>query len=110
MIQIKISELKKLAQNKFGDISTESQNKILVMISTGMCARTSYTVVGEEKEFGYEKQIQLHDRMANQVPFHASPFEHNARVMTQEEYDANPRCRNFSGFIQYRHLLENKNA
>lgn len=81
-----------------------------VKISTGMCARTSYTVVGEEKEFGYEKQIQLHDRMATQVPFHASPFEHNARVMTQEEYDANPRCRNFSGFIQYRHLLENKNA
>jgi DNA-directed RNA polymerase subunit N (RpoN/RPB10) len=98
----------------------------MVKISTAMSARTSYTVVGDEKEFSYEKQIELHDRMANQVPFHASPFEHCARVMSLEEYHLYRKgilnmdilndtgltagwCRNFRGFIQYREILETKN-
>jgi hypothetical protein len=48
MIQIKRSELKQLTQNRLKDDSIESQNKILVMISTSLAARTSYTVVGED--------------------------------------------------------------
>lgn len=104
-----------------------------VPISTAMSARTSYTIIGNEKEFIYEDQIKLHDRMTNQVPFHASPFEHCARAMSNEEYltyfrgkadgyDSgvteetliiNPEtsvdnygwCRNFRGFIQYRELI-----
>jgi thymidylate synthase ThyX len=96
-----------------------------VKISTAMCARTSYTVVGDEKEFGYDKQIALHDRMINQVPLHASPMEHCARAMTEGEYESYYKgfgsnknhtgilenqgwCRNFKGFIQYRHILENE--
>lgn len=91
-----------------------------------MAARTSYTIIGEEKEFGYDKQIELHDRMANQVPFHASPFEHCAKVMSDEEYISYFKgkikvdtleeveateynlgwCRNYKGFIQYREILE----
>lgn len=93
-----------------------------VKISTAMAARTSYTVVGDEKEFSYEKQIELHDRMVNQVPFHASPFEHAARCMSDDEYESYIRgkdkytepnkdiqgwCRNYRGFIQYREILEN---
>ena len=95
-----------------------------VKISTAMAARTSYTVVGDEKEFTYEQQIALHDRMANQVPFHASPFEHCAKAMDENEYMCctktryNPEkdsdhdiesgwCRNYRGFIQYREILEN---
>lgn len=105
-----------------------------VKISTAMAARTSYTVVGDEKEFTTEQQIGLHDRMANQVPFHASPFEHAARCMTNIEYLTNIKgvvigekldlnnsiaylktdiddsntgwCRNYRGFIQYREILE----
>lgn len=93
------------------------ENLLAVKISTAMAARTSYTVVGDEKEFSYEKQIELHDRMANQVPFHASPFEHCARAMTNDEYyqyfkgpkyfNGNGWCRNYKGFIQYREILEN---
>jgi len=94
---------------------------VKVKIASAMAARTSYTVIGEEKEFGYDKQIELHDRMVNQVPFHASPFEHCARSMDQEEYDTfikgRPEdggffkedrgwCNNFKGFIQYRYILE----
>lgn len=50
MLQIKRSELKQLAKNKLGNDSLESQNKILVMISTSLAARTSYTIVGEESK------------------------------------------------------------
>lgn len=86
MLQIKRSELKKLAQNKLGDDSIESQNKVLVMISTSLAARTSYTVVGEEKSIDYEALIGLHDRLLTQDPPHSSPMEHCARAMSDEEY------------------------
>ena len=128
MLQIKRSELKQLAQNKLGDDSNESQNKILVMISTSLAARTSYTVVGDEKEVDYQKMIKLHDRLITADPIHASPMEHCARVMTDYEYERNIKgeiiisddgkitipddvkgwCRNYRGFIQYRHLIENE--
>lgn len=102
-----------------------------VKISTAMCARTSYTTVGEEKEFTLEQQIALHDKLTTSG--HYSPFEHCARVMTNEEYNTNVKgqlslnyvgtdivlyeadrdskdhlgwCNNFRGFIQYRHFLE----
>ena len=134
MLQIKRSELKQLARNKLGNDSLESQNKILVMISTAMAARTSYTVVGDEKEIDYQKMIELHDKLIEMR--HDSPLEHCARVMSDEEYktfikgkiidvgcqkeiydngyecsmqftnDVQGWCRNFKGFIQYRHLIE----
>jgi thymidylate synthase ThyX len=89
-----------------------------VKIATARCAQTSYTVIGEdEKELNYEKLIALHDRLLKSG--HWSPFEHCARVMTQEErsrwsvYIDNEYkegwCGNFRGFIQYRKLFANEN-
>lgn len=89
-----------------------------VKIATARCARVSYTVVGEEgKAANYENDIKLHNRLAQSG--HWSPFEHVARAMSEEEYSyfyvsdgPNPEdfhagwCRNFKGFIQYRHLIE----
>ena len=106
-----------------------------VKISTAMAARTSYTVVGDEKEIDYEKMIGLHDRLIEMR--HDSPLEHCTRAMDSFEYfdfqkgkldtvdayitdmDENTTllngtsltsgwCRNFKGFIQYRHIIENK--
>lgn len=94
-----------------------------IAISTAMCARTSYTTVGDEKEVSYERLIEIHDGMYNQNPFHASPFEHIAQAMNNEEYfdynkgrrtsktDLFPQsaigwCDNFKGFISYRHIVE----
>lgn len=99
----------------------------IIKISTAMAARTSYTTVGDEKEFSYEKQIELHDRLT--ISGHYSPFEHCARVMSSEEYELSVKgglewtggqydkplptkgsegwCRNYRGFIQYREILEN---
>ncbi len=60
--------------------------KDIIKVSTSMAARTSYTIVGNEKEFTYENHIDLHDKLINQKPLHASPMEHCARVPTDEEY------------------------
>ena len=118
MLNIKRSELRKLALDKFGDESLENQDKILLMIGTGLAARVSYTTVGNEKEVSYETLISIHDKMSNAVPFHASPFEHCARVMSDIQYQRGWKgndetlqfgwCRNFRGFIQYRELIKNK--
>ena len=126
MIQIKRSELKQLAQNKLGNDSIESQNKILVMISVASAARTSYTVVGEEKEINYQKMIDLHDRLISQNPPHSSPLEHCARAMSEIEYTGSKKtgystikggqddgkgygwCNNLKGFIPYRYFIDNK--
>jgi len=100
----------------------------LVKISTAMCARTSYTVVGEEgKEPNYENDLKLHDRLSNSG--HWSPFEHCARAMDTTEmrgYQGNVKFKrtesggtfsseagwsgNFRGFIQYRKTFENENV
>ena len=125
MLKIKRSELKQLAQNRLKDDSIESQNKILVMISTSLAARTSYTVVGEEKGLDYEALIGLHDRLLAQDPPHSSPLEHCARAMSNKEYESHIKgtitiekgwkgykgigwCNNFKGFIPYRYLVDNK--
>ncbi len=136
MLKIKRSQLKELAKNKFGIDNIENQNQILIMISVSLAARTSYTVVGDEKEVDYKRMIELHDRLISQDPPHSSPSEHCARAMSDEEYnyfvkgqfDINYAdmvsddyktidggsqltsfgwCRNYKGFIQYRHLIEN---
>lgn len=86
----------------------------LVKISTAMCARVSYTVVGEEnKTPNYDNDIKLHNRLIESG--HASPGEHIARVMTPEEYENNYLIennvkikgvsRNFRGFWQYRQII-----
>lgn len=127
MIQIKRSELKRLAQNKLGDNSLESQNKVLVMISTAMAAHTSYTTVGNEPVKSYEKWIELHDKLIVYDPPHSSPMEHCARAMSDAEYncyykgyfpmngenDNNKKqqgwCYNLKGFISLRYMIDNKN-
>ena len=105
-----------------------------VKISTAMAARVSYTTVGDEKEVTQDKLIEIHNKMAEANPFHASPFEHCARAMSDKEFDLNingefPQrfdtlghysalevrnkiggwCKNYRGFIQYRKIIEDKN-
>lgn len=101
-----------------------------VKIATARCARTSYTVVGEEKKQSLEADIKLHDKFLGQRPLHASPFEHCAKVMADDEYYHYAKCehfdfdqlhtknekretgwcKNYRGFIQYRALVPNENV
>lgn len=102
-----------------------------VKISTSMAARTSYTIVGEEKQTSIKDQFLLHDRLVAQNPPHSSPMEHCAKCMNKVQYVTNVKgelaidenssivdqiltdnksvgwCRNFKGFISYRHIIEN---
>ena len=120
----------KLQSTKGKDVSME-----MVKISTAMAAHTSYTIVGGEAVKSYEKCIELHDKLVASDPPHSSPMEHCARAMSNEEYvsfikgnldaeiDADGYidisthinnhnsfgwCRNFKGFIPYRHIIETK--
>lgn len=97
-----------------------------IKISTAMAARTSYTLVGEEKKQSYVADIKLHDKLWAYP--HPSPFEHCAQVPTQGEYNCNFRqysidkdnhfgligreegwFGNFRGWKQYRKMLPNEN-
>jgi hypothetical protein len=98
--------------------------KDIIKASTGLCARTSYITVGDEKIPSIETLIGIHDKMVNAIPKHSSPMEHCSRVMTTEEYECyykgyfpmdgskdecSPQigwCRNYKSYIQYRQILE----
>lgn len=104
--------------------------ELKVKIATAWGARTSYTVVGSNMKEDYEKDLKLHDSLI--ASKHSSPLEHCARVMTLDELKGTTArvkfrmgqkhvgypelyhsggvsgmCRNFRGFIQYRHIIEN---
>jgi len=95
-----------------------------IAMSVAMAARTSYTVVGEEKEVNYKNLIALHDRLLTQDPPHSSPMEHCARAMSEDEWYQSVKgnrfnnselhnynygwCYNLKGFIPYRYLIDNK--
>ena len=89
----------------------DEQNK--VKISVALAARTSYTVVGEEKEINFQKMIDLHDRLISQDPPHSSPLEHVAQVPNQYEYDMALKEEekgwfyNLKGFKSYRYMIDN---
>ncbi len=103
--------------------SLELESNILlnkIKTSVAIAARTSYTVVGEEKGMDYEKMIALHDRLLAQDPPHSSPLEHCARAMSQAEKllyrkvektkndsEGLGWCNNLKGFIPYRYLIDN---
>jgi thymidylate synthase ThyX len=77
-----------------------------VKIATARCARISYETLGDNPKIDYEADIRLHDMLLESE--HMSPFEHCAKAMTEGElYTFNFKCRNFKGFTQYRHIIEN---
>ena len=112
-----------LASNYGEDVAYD----MMIKIATARCARISYETLGDNPKIDYEADIKLHNRLKEME--HMSPFEHVARAMSDEEYKSFHRgeladytntaegyhpkseeslgwCRNFNGFIQYRHLIE----
>lgn len=117
-------------RDKIFETKTVLSNNDILKVSTAMCARVSYTVVGDEKEITPRDLIKVYDeKLIDQDPPHSSPFEHCARVMSDEEYHEFNRgkakaygygvldfsnnsqgwCNNFKGFIQLRYLIEKEN-
>ena len=114
--------------------SIDSVEDLKIRIATARCARLSYMTF--DGEIDYEKDLKLHDQLLESK--HFSPFEHCARVMSNEEYNSFIKgksnenwdvdlvtddtfeisaqfdrnvlgwCNNFRGFIPYRYLIENE--
>ena len=120
IIKIKRSEVIQLANKYIGNDSLESQNKILLKISTAIAARISYTALGDNPKIDYEADIKLNDRLLKSK--HLSCFEHCAKAMYEEEYKNFRKgyttasfkwktrgwCNNFKNFIQYCYLIDNE--
>jgi len=91
----------------------KKREESVIKISVALSARTSYTVVGEEKEIDYEAMIKLHDKLLAQDPPHSSPLEHVAQVPNQYEYDMALKEEekgwfyNLKGFKSYRYMVDN---
>ena len=107
-----------------------SSPKTEIKIAVAHCAKLSYNNHGNSVDFA--KDIKLHNQLL--ASHHMSPFEHVARVMSDDEYDSFFRgrtyvnqnepnskelnnfyienghgwCNNFRGFIPYRYLIENE--
>ena len=101
--------------------------KLKCKISIARCARLSYQTLGDNPVIDYEKDLALYESLTNSG--HASPTEHIAKAMTEEEHnsyvkgkasnkgtdlmpmwvlpnEAKGWCRNYRGFIMYRELLD----
>lgn len=96
------------------------------MISASCCAQVSY----RKNDDSLEKAKMVFDRLINSEPVHASPVEHQATPMTDEEFEipldgvtplftkltegtthlnknSESYSNNFKGWIQYRALIPN---
>lgn len=80
----------------FGDKAGQS-----IKVATAMCARVSYTTIGNEIQTS-EKDVELHDKLLSMG--HMSPFEHCAKAGDSINWYGN-----FNGFVQYRKMIEGEN-
>ena len=72
-------------------------------ISASCCAQVSYRKLDDS----LDKALGVYERLVGSVPFHASPFEHQATpVLPDKVFVDNYLCRNFRGWVQHRALLE----
>jgi thymidylate synthase ThyX len=99
---------------------TEDERQVLDLdtqkkVSAARCCRVSY-LKHDGATASVHEDIDLCDKLAGSRPIHASPFEHQATPDKVEEYGSledmiqwsNPNLHgNFSGWVQYRKLIEN---
>ena len=100
---------------------------LALRVSASCCAQVSYRL----NDTSIDKAINIYNRLVESEPMHASPFEHQARPITQEDIDDFEDFRNFGikpltplaithvdqnnrywsgnirGFIQHRHEIPN---
>lgn len=119
--------LKLLTKENWNSVVLSNAVDLMIRkISVARCARLSYQTLGDNPVIDYEADLKLYDVLAKSG--HYSPFEHVARVMTNQEYElfvkgtlewtggqydkplptqgSDGWCLNFKGFIQERYLLE----
>lgn len=80
---------------------------LLMKISAARCCRVSY-LKHDGQAPSIKDDIALFDRLAGAVPIHASPLEHQATPDAVTPYLFPHLHGNFRGWIQFRHLWENR--
>lgn len=70
-----------------------------IRVSAARCARIS--IEPFDGDASLQKEIARHDLLVDSVPIHASPTEHQAKVMVDDSWR-----KNFRGFTQYREFIE----
>jgi hypothetical protein len=82
--------------------SMDDKIDIALKISTMMCARTSYTLPGDDlSEWTVEKYLKKYDEMHERG--HMSPFEHCAQCPTEEEYYSR-----YNGYVEVTEVTVDK--
>ena len=84
------------SEEEIADLTTR------IKISIARCARVSYLTHDGKRDISAD--INLFDRLKNER--HMSPFEHVARPAEKGEEHLTG---NFTGWVQYRKLLDNEN-
>src|SRR6267154_1525330 len=90
-----------------------------IKVSVARCARVSYESFETGKRSIVEEDLKLYDRLLGSQPLHASPAEHQATpdiwVNPDKDYPCNNEGwqrqnehGNFSGWRQYRKMLQNE--
>lgn len=79
--------------------------KVLKRISAARAARTSYTVVGDEKKQDLPRDEALGYSLFIAEPLHASPLEHQAKALPMSTYVGN-----FVGWMQFRKEIEGEDG
>jgi thymidylate synthase ThyX len=69
-------------------------------VSAARCARVSY-LTHDQRMPSVEEDLALADRLMKQEPMHASPLEHQAHAMMDDD-----RWANLRGWQSWRHFLE----
>lgn len=81
--------------------NTDGRSELLRKMSAARCCRVSY-LRHDGLPASVAEELALCERLMGGKPFHASPFEHVATPLT----DPNGRSGNFSGWLQYRQVVE----
>ena len=112
------NELKKLAEEHFGNDSLENQNLVAIIFSVAYTARTSYTKIGEDENLSFEQAYKIFEKCKKGG--HFSVFTHIGRAMSKKEYNNYFRGKlsemtdkkskgwnkNFKGFVQLRTFMD----
>jgi thymidylate synthase ThyX len=88
-------------ERQSGDLGDNKFLSSMIVKSVARCARVSYDKV-EGGTSDIQNDLRIFLQLGQSSPIHASPFEHIA--IPEDEFGF--RCRNFVGWTQFRHMVE----
>jgi hypothetical protein len=87
------------------DLSTSQLVDEAIKISVARCARVSY-LTHDGRPTTIDEDMKLYNQLVGASPLHASPAEHQATPFTDDDILNHCQKGNFSGWKQYRKILE----